>query len=198
MDFSIKVDAAAAISQVRGIKDNQLPFALARSLTMSAKDGQGKMIEELPEHFTLRTKWYMPQTPFGFKIKPATKRNFTSEIYSKAPWIVDFEEGAIRTPQGTAFAVPQPDVRRTKRGLITKGQKPKMILRRPIRPAIIMGAAIFWRATKRGPLKFLYALGHKATIKPRLKFQATIEKVVTDKFPDNFKKSFEDALKNAR
>lgn len=197
MEIRIKVDAAAAIKEVRGIKDNQLPFALARALTMTAKDGQGKMIEELPQHFTLRTKWYMPQTPFGFKIKPATKSNFTSEIYSNAPWLTDFEAGATRTPAGQTFAVPTDVVRRTKRELITKGQRPKALMHKT-RPAFIeaMGnkAGIFYSKTKRGPARLMYALIKKAVIKPRLKFQVTIEKVVTQKFPENFTKAFNEAL----
>lgn len=201
MEIKIKVDAAAAIKEVRGIKDSQLPFALAKSLTMTAEDAQGKMIEELPQHFTLRTKWYMPQTPFGFKKKPATKTDFHSEVYSNAPWLPDFEEGATRTPEDQTFAVPTDVVRRTKRELITKGQRPKALMHK-IRPAFIKPmadkAGIFYRRTKRSPAQLMYALIKKAVIKPRLKFQDTVEKTVVQKFSENFTKAFEDALRKPK
>jgi len=201
MTISVKVDARQAIHYLKGIKDSQLPFAMAKGLTMTAQDVQTEIIKDLPQRFTLRTKWYQKNTPYGFKITAAKKNKLVSSIFTKAPWIQDFEEGATRTPQGQTFAVPTGAVRRSKRLLIPKGQKPRQILHKT-RPGFIKAigskAGIFYSRTKNSKIALLYVLIKKAVIKPRLGFGKTAKQVVNARFTGNMIKAFNNAIKTAR
>jgi len=201
MQITVKVNPTQALRFLRGIKDSQLPFAMAKGLTMLAQDVQEKMIKELPNRFGLRTKWYLPQTPFGFKVEAAKKKTLVAKVFTRAPWIIGFEKGETRRPAGQVFAEPQPAIRRSKRQLILKGQKPPALLHKA-RPAVILptksGAGIFYRRTKRAPLTFLYALIRRAVIMPRLYFGSTAQQVVQDRFHRIFIAAFYEALRTAR
>jgi len=203
MQMSIKVDTGPALRYLRGIKDSQLPFAMAKGLTKTAQDVQTAMIRELPGRFTLRTKWYEKQTPYGFKIVAAKKQSPMAKVFTRAPWIVEFEAGTQRKPAGKTFAVPTPAVKRTKRELISKTWKPRAAMTRTShRRAFILptgqGAGMFYRAKKGAPLTMLYWLARKAIIRPRLKFAETGQRVANAKFTDNFIAAFRDAVRTAR
>jgi len=58
----------------------QLPFALAKGLTDTAKDAQKDILGNLSDVFTLRGNWFNPSNKFGIKIQPATKTNPIAKV----------------------------------------------------------------------------------------------------------------------
>lgn len=179
----------------------QFAFASAQALTKTAKEAQIAIIDQLPEHFTLRGNWFQPGYKFGIKIKPAKKDNLKAIVGTDADWLEKFETGADKTPRNKFLAIPTDNVRRSKRQIIQRGQ----------RPGALRGKGDVVLQTKSGPVLFvrqgrgknkrlvaLYNLEVKAKIR---KNSAVIEpavKVINGRLYKNFSESFIKALKTAR
>src|ERR1041384_1173663 len=109
--------------------DKQTTFAIATTLTEVGVRTRKRARESLGESFTLRTTW-ADIGPFALKTKPATKQNLTTTVGSAATWLEKFLRGAlggieVNLPQGRFLAVPTVNVKRSKRDLIRKGQRPR-------------------------------------------------------------------------
>ncbi len=209
-----------AIKYMSDLQKNQLPFATAKALTMTAKDVQAEVIKTLPERFTLRTPWYKTW-PYGFLITPAIKTRLEATVYSKAPFMTLQEEGGVKTPRGRMIAVPTNNIRRTKRDLIKEDQRPAYLLKgyrlrgaskakgmgkRAERSGNIAfikeinGVLGIWQRVGRGKdtTRLMYTLIPRADIQPRLFFYQTGKKVVDMKFNQNFGTAMNDALRTAK
>jgi hypothetical protein len=100
--ISVTADFDAAIRAIGTIRDEQLPFAIARTLTMLAQDGQAAGREEEKGVFTNRNDWTVRNT----KITAATKQTLKAEVFTDtanrrtgAPdYLVRQEEGGERVP----------------------------------------------------------------------------------------------------
>lgn len=118
---------------VEGI-GKQLPFAIARTLTKVAQDGQAAGIVEVGQVFTQRNDW----TRRGIKIKPATKTNLVAEVFtdtsnrkSGAPdYLLKQEDGGDRVPvNGRHYiAIPTKYLRRIAPGVIGNSLRPRSLL----------------------------------------------------------------------
>lgn len=189
----------------------EMPFAIAKGLTKTAQDVQAKVIADLPGKFTLRTGWYKPNTPYGFKIEKATKQNMTATVFTRAPFMQLQEEGGTkRMPSGKRIAVPfleqqgrKPGViygvKRTKRDLIMKSQKPRNLAK----AFTIKGKhgdllAVRQGRGKRSVLRIMYALEQVAQIKKRLGFAETAKMVVNAVWRRNLEEAIDYALKTSR
>jgi len=125
--------------------DKQVTFAMASALTLTAKEIQAGVIQSIESGFTVRSGWDKPANIFGVRIKPATKQDLSAWIGTAADWLEKFvQEPAgsfiLKTPKGEFLAIPTKNVRRTKRDLIQKSQ----------RPAALLGKRDFIIVTKRG------------------------------------------------
>jgi hypothetical protein len=207
--------------EVKGLKDvehyldavqkRELPFALAKALTKTAQDVQAKVISGLPSRFTLRTKWFQPNTPFGFKIEKATKTNLVAKVYTRAPWMQLQETGGVKQAPGKRLAIPflerpgtRPGVvfgvKRTKRDLIMKSQKPQALGSKAFILKGKKGDLLAMRTGrgKRSILRILYGLEPKANIKARLHFAETAQQVVDQGWRRNFEDAIAYALRTSR
>ncbi len=200
MDFRMRIEGLdKVLKNLNDIGKRQVPFAAAKALTVTAKDAQAEVLESLPKQFTLRTAWYKPSSPLGFKITPATKTKLQSEIYTRAPFMSLQETGGIKTPKGDMIAVPTSNVRRSKKDRILKNQRPSYLLHQAKRRGFIMKQGIWQRTGRgRGTLKLMYALIPKARINPRLHFYQTCGRIVSKRFKENFNKAFADAMRTAK
>lgn len=200
MDFAIRIEGLdKVVKSLNDLEKRQVPFATAKALTMTEKDAQAEVLESLPKQFTLRTAWYKPSSPLGFKITPATKTKLQSEIYTKAPFMSLQETGGIKTPKGEMIAVPTENVRRSKKDRILRSQRPAYLLHQAKRRAFIMKQGIWQRTGRgRGTLRLMYALVPKAKISSRLHFYQTCRGVVERRFKQNFDKAFAEAMRTAK
>lgn len=76
--LSIKVDIDGPRQAIENLRAEQLPFTIARALTMTAQGGQTVAREEEAIVFKLRNDWTMRNT----KIKAATKQELIAQVYT--------------------------------------------------------------------------------------------------------------------
>jgi hypothetical protein len=158
-----------------------LDFGVALGLTKTAKDGQKASQGALRGTFTIRNRWLEQGNKFGIKVKAATKADLTSEVRTNADWIIPHETGKDKTARGGRVAVPTANVRRSKRDIITK----------PNRPSALRNKRTFVIKTKRGDVLYqrkykgkrsfitpLYGLERRVRIRKVAVFEKPIETAV--------------------
>src|ERR1051325_8679535 len=121
----------------------QVTFALAATLTAVAREAQAASVASIENTFTVRNSWDKPSNARGVKALPASKDDLSSAVASRADWLIDHEEGETKTPMraGGLLAIPTSDVRRSKRDIIQRSQRPKAL-----------GAKAFVVKTRNGPV----------------------------------------------
>jgi len=179
----IKIDISGlkeTENYLKALASGDLAFGIAKGLTSLANGIREKIKEELPQKFTLRTSWWN-RGPYSIKTEMATKQNLTSKVYTMAPWMQMQEEGGTKIPtKSKRLALPMPDVRRTKRDLVQKGQKPRALTK-----AFLIHTnsgndflAVRVGRGKRSVMKLMWLLERSATIKKRFGFHETAQKVI--------------------
>ena len=129
MEIKVDIQGLQTTRKYLSNLEKQIPFATALALTRTAKEVQREEIAHIRTAFTVRGSWLREGGRFGVGITPASKENLVAIVESRAPWLEDHEEGAMRTPEGAHFAVPQKDIRRTKTQVIARSQRPKALKR---------------------------------------------------------------------
>ena len=175
-------------------------FATAQALTKTAKDAQKDEIDSLQQNFTLRGRWFEQSNKFGIKIKPAKKEDLKAIIYTNADWLELHETGGTKIPKGNTIAIPTSEVRRNKKDIITKANRP-----RNLKNAFIItnrnGHKVLVQRKGRGKRKqlvFLYDLTVAANIPKRPTFYAPVLKSIEQNFQRNFETSLRRALATAK
>jgi hypothetical protein len=179
----------------------QLPFAIASALTKTAGQARRGVIRELPGKFTIRTDWARPTNKFGIKIKPATKQKPVAEVGTDADWLEKFETGKDKLPRGQHLAIPTVNVRRTKRSIIQRSQRPNAL--RGKRTFILntkSGRVLFQRKFKgkRSNIVALYNLERRARIRKNSPVIEPVKRIVARNLGRNFTEALANALKTAR
>jgi hypothetical protein len=179
----------------------QLPFAAAKTLTTTAKGAQTEVLSKLGRKFTLRNNWFRPNTPLGIKVKPAKKTNLAAEVGTNFDALEKFETGKDKTPRGAHLAIPTGNVRRNKRQIIQRSQ----------RPGALRGKRTFVIPTRSGPVLFqrkykgkrsrviaLYNLETRARIRKNSPVIEPALKSIRANLNKNFLESLDQAMKSAR
>ncbi|MDQ1610327.1 MAG: hypothetical protein QOG00_258 [Pyrinomonadaceae bacterium] len=175
--------------------DKQITFATAKALTLTAKQAQESVINAVKNTFTTRGNWYLPSNKFGIRISAARKDNLEASVHTAADWLEAHETGGTKTPRGKSLAVPTDNVRRTKRQIITRAQRPKN-LRRSFVVQTRSGPVLFQRKNKR-TIVALYNLEPKAKIKRASTVYEPTLKVVSRRFDQLFARALDDALETS-
>lgn len=196
MQVSVRSNSKQFMRQMTKAQRSQLPFATARALTWTAKDAKVAVEKRIGTAFDRPT----PYTQKAVATQPATKARQFSRVLIKdrqAEYLIRQEEGGTRTPKGTALVVPA-GIRRNKYGNIARGGVRRLLARQDTFSGVIRGTPGIWQRTRAGGMKLLIAYEPKAEYKPRFKFAQTVEKEAQRAFPDNFERSFRDAVDGAR
>lgn len=178
----------------------QFQFGTAVGLTRLAKHAQKDIKQELRSQFTIRNKW--PDVgPLAIRITPATKNDLTSEVKTAAGFLRPHEEGTAKTPlSGKSIAVPTENVRRNKRLIIPRGQRPKGLGGKAFVLETKHGPVLAQRIT-RGPRKglvVLYGLEPSVRIKKRSTFNEPARKAAKQHGPRFINEGIHYALKTAK
>ena len=175
----------------------QVTYALAQTLTGDVKEAQGAAISNIDRTFTVRNNWNQPSNAMGVKALPATKSDLSAALVTRADWLIGHEDGEDKVPEGNALAVPGRNVRRTKRDIIQRSQRPKAL--RGKRDVVLAlkggGMGLFQRKGRKANSKlvFMYTLAKRA----RLRRQPTVVEPTVKVFERKFDKLFFDNLRKA-
>lgn len=175
----------------------QVTFALASTLTAVAKEAQAASISDIGETFTVRNNWVQPSNAMGVKVLPASKQDLSAAVVTRADWLTLHEVGGTKRPEGRNVAIPSDNVRRTKRDLVRRSQRPKALRgkRDVVLPLRRGGHGLFQRRGKgpRGRLVFLYRLTPSA----RIRKESTVVEPTARVFEKRFDAIFERKLRQA-
>lgn len=179
----------------------QLPFAIASALTKTVKQAQTEIINTLDDKFTLRNSWYKPSSPLGIKVKPAKKNDLRAEVGTNFDQLEKFETGRDKTPRGSHLAIPTGNVRRTKRDIIRRSQRPNSL--RGKRTFVLntkAGKVLFQRKYKgkRSQIVALYNLETRARIKQNSPVINPAKRTIIRSLGKNLHEALANALKTAR
>ncbi len=189
--------------RLRRFERDQLPFAIAVTLTRTAQAAQREVRDELlEERFTLRNRWVQG----GIRIRAARKRHLEAAVFSRDDFMTLHETGGVKRPRGGGFvAVPQQAVPRTGRGLIRRRARPRALdvggdraffaeLEDSGKPAIF---ALVGRGRAARPRLF-YVLEDEVEIEARFGFVPRVLRVARTKLQPQFERAFAEALASAR
>lgn len=179
----------------------QIIYGTAVGLTKTAKEGQAAVQGALRGAFTIRNRW--PEVgPLAIKIQAATPKRLEAEVRTAADFLALHETGGTKTGRGGhRLAIPGEDVKRTKRLIIPKSQRPRAMM---ARGAFIIKTskgdviAIRQGRGKTKKLKFLYNLERSARIKKNPTFFEPIHKVINRRLNSNVRREVKLALQNMR
>jgi len=177
-----------------------IDFGTAKGLTKTAKQGQSAVVDALQSNFTLRGTWFNQNMRHGIKITPARKDKLQSSVHTLADWLEPHETGKDKTPRGGNLAVPTDQVRRNKRSIIPKGQRPRGLAAKAFVLQTKKGPVLAQRLIKgkRKGLIILYGLEPQVKIKKRPTFRVPIEKVVKSNLKSNIAEGINDAIRTMR
>ncbi|PWC81266.1 hypothetical protein [Azospirillum sp. TSH64] len=186
----------------------QAPYAIARALTKTAQDAQGRVRDSLTSNFTIRGKY----VPNGIRYRPAGKKNLEAQVGSVSPFMELQETGGEREgnsaiPIGARRKITDttrpgkwPSALLRKRGYflapIETGSEEFVIWQRFGRKRRVQGGP--YSGQKRQPIRLMYQFDAGVEVKPRLGLLDTTELVVRERFSENFQWAYEQALATAR
>lgn len=220
MQITITHNLAQLLPKLGAIGQQQMPFAVARALTFTARESMEAVQASMPGRFTLRRNWVVK----GIRYRPASKTKLTSYVYTKDEFMARQETGGIKTgkPGGGNFssanvpqnsgtrsrfagigrvAVPTQNVLRTKQDIIRKSDLPSGQGNK----AFVIGnngnqqlLVRRFQKGKRAGLKVLYVLKKQTYVKPRFGMRDTVINTVKTRYADIFEKSITDAMANPK
>ncbi|MEP3245120.1 MAG: hypothetical protein ABJN40_13240 [Sneathiella sp.] len=199
--FDIELDTHKHTRWLSSIAREQLPFAVARTLTMTAKDAQGTLKDEMSEKMTIRTGWVKA----GLKITPARKKDGLhrmTSIVGHIDWYMAQQMGKqskVRSARKNDYQFIPRAIRRTKTGKISKANRPGRILRKKNvffqKRSKGYGAIV---QKRRNRLVTLYSATKKQTIKPKMDLHQTSGQMATRRMNKNFVVAMRGAMRSAR
>ena len=181
-------------------KGGQLEFAVARALTRTAASVQAETRAQMPGRFTIRRPWVIQQ----IKMKPARKGRLVAEVYASeaADFLGLQETGGTKDPRGRYVAIPTSMVRRTKRDMIRKSDRPRNLGDRAEIVEYNGNKFLALKRPRKGAngqrLRFLYLLEPRANIDERLGLRRDGERVVRAMFGPHLRQSIIAAVQTAR
>lgn len=184
LHITVRHDLAKASAMLRKLAKEQVPFALAKTLTDLAKEVQREVRVEMPKNFTLRRQWIVN----GIRIKAATKRKLESVVYSRDKFMARQESGGIkRAPEtkvwrvGDKIAIPTTLAKGGSRtGIVPKRNWPENLIK-PFRIRTKDGHE--YLAVRRAhAVQVMYVLQDQVKMKDRLKLHQIGQRVVAQRF----------------
>lgn len=180
-----------ATKNLSQIAKNQLPFVIAKSLTNTAQESQKEVRKHIREEFHIRKKSGGFES--SIRIKPATKKNLTSEVYTMASFAALQQTGGTKKARVGRLAIPiYNNINEVKRR--TQNNSPS---------AYLSGDAFKMRTSsgkeviaqrKRGGLKILYFLRKEAEVEKSFDMVERSVSVVKNRFELIFKNNSQNYL----
>jgi hypothetical protein len=195
LSVSVRTNIDAVNKSLSDVLKTQMPFAIAKALTATAKDTQAQLVAALPRQLDKPT----PFTLRAFGVRPATKRSHKAVVYVKPDqWkYLRYQfDGGVRTPDKRALIVPQ-KLRLNKYGNMPRGAIKRLLAKQGYFSGTINGVpGIYQRKGKVTQLVAAYA--DKVAYKKRYPFQEIGQRAVAKTFGKNFEAALQQALSTRR
>ena len=159
------------------VVERQIPFVIAKALTLTAKDAQEATRRHIRDTFVIRKQ------SGGFEssivIRPATKVRPVAEVYTMASFAALQQTGGVRTPQRGRLAIPDySDIRQVRR------EKPRRMSGTfEIR---MQNGGSFLAQRRAGNFRVLFHLNQSARVDKRLNMIETVTQTVGNRFAFRF------------
>lgn len=196
MILRIDFDSHRFKTWLSDLEKKQIPYAISGALNGVAFRAQRAIRANLKKKYTLRNKY----TEKSIRVEKAKKNNLQSIVGTEADYLLEHETGGIfKNKKSRNYSVPQ-QVRRTKRGIVSKSKYPSRLKSKNIRltNAKNRKGKILLQFQKGKKPIVLWAFEPQKKIKKTLFFQETAEKIGTKYMPIEFQKSFEYAMRTAK
>jgi hypothetical protein len=165
-------------ARLLAIGEKNARFVMAKTLTQAAQAVQSEVRKHISETFVLRK----PNFQKSIAIRPATKQNLQTEIYTMANFATLQQTGGKQTAQSGRLAVPRyDDLRQIKAGRNSRDAGSFLINLKS------GGAAIASRAS--GDFRILYYLKHLAYMPKRLNMLELGEETAARQIPRLFREN---------
>jgi hypothetical protein len=190
--LSIRSEVAAFLRGLDRTVTRQMPFVVAKALTLTAGEMKGNTRRRMVRIFDRPT----PYTLNGLFVSPATKRRPRAIVGFKdrqAKYLLLEERGGVRLPAGKALAVPV-RARLNRYGSMSRTYIRRAIARPDTFTGQVRGHAGVWQRLPNGGLRMLVSFQKRTKYQPRLKFEDGAEKTATRRFPVIFDRVFAEAM----
>ena len=198
LDVSVELELKPYLALLNKLGKDQMPFAVAKTLTQVAAEAQKDVKGVLPSRFTLQSRRLVK----GVQTDRANKRDWPNPyavVGHLDQIMVDQELGGIRRGKNGGYRmIPTRRVKRGKSGKISKAQTPRRLIEKK---------SVFFkdqslrlkdtrRTTHRAPTMYL---GRKQVrIRPRFGFRSTVESAVARHIQTTFTRNMQAALRSRR
>ena len=174
------------------IESRQIPFIVAKSLTNVAQKSQMEVKKHIREEFHIRKKSGGFES--SIRIKPANKKNLTSQVYTMAAFASLQQTGGKKKARNCRLAIPIYDNIKDVKRKTAKNSPSAYLAGDAFKMRTKSGKEVIAQR-KRGGLKILYFLRKEADIDKRFNMIEVTEKTVRDEFGMIFKKNLQNVLK---
>lgn len=199
---AVKLNIEEVESAFSSLVKKQVPFAIAKALTMTAKNAQFELSRQVEKKLDRPT----PFTKKAFGIKAASKRKPVATVFVKdkqAAYLGYQIEGGTRKPDGKAVLVPA-NIKLNKYGNIPSlrgGKKVAALLAKPNTfQATIKGIPGIWQryGRKGSKVKLLIRFESEVNYRTRLPFDKIVKGVARSKISRNFNTALAQAIASSR
>lgn len=202
--ISLNVNTAEFRRWLNAAARDQIPFAAARALTLTAKDAQADIKAKSRSELTLRNA----HTERGIRIKPARKEHglwgMKAEVGS-IDWYMSDQAGErddTRTPIKASYRYIPRGARKTKASRIPKRMTPAALASNPHvfwKPKRDGTSLVFQRVGRgRKKLKLLHVAVPRQNISPAFSLADTVRATAQRRIRRHFVQSMQRAIKSAR
>lgn len=203
--INVQVDTKEALDYLQRLS-TQMPYATSLALNRVANKGQAAARAGIQRTFTLRRPQFLLNTVKINREDRATKTRLdvTVRIDPERDILAKFEAGGSKTPRdGRHIAIPTNNVRRTKADIVTKGQRPRILLdsKSAAKGRIFKTAAgIFQRIGNKAAstVRMLYLFRSSVRLRPQLNFVTNVTTAVKESWVAEMTQAFNDAERTAR
>lgn len=181
---------------LNAVGKDQMPFAVARTLTDVAKDAQEEVRRVLSRRFEIRSKHPLR----GIQVEPAKKRDWPrtrARVGTRDQYIAQHERGGVFRPRSSSYhAIPTRRVKRTKSGRVRKRDRPREIIegKRGFFTDRTIRLNDYRRRQRRAPTMFL--LRRQIRLQPRLGFEDTVRQTAAARMQPTFTRHMAAALRS--
>ena len=188
ISLHLEDQATKSLSQ---IASRQIPFIAAKSLTNVAQKSQAEVKKHIRDEFHIRKKSGGFES--SIRIKPANKKNLTSQIYTMAAFASLQQTGGKKKARDGRLAIPiYSNIKDVKRKT-TKNSPSAYLAGDAFKMRTKSGKEVIAQR-KRGSLKILYFLRKEADVEKRFDMVEVTTKAVNDSFGMIFRRNLQDVL----